>query len=386
MPPKKNKDKTTAKGVGKSSAKTKTTKVGETLLLDERPSGEGNGQVEAAVLERQSLEGKARDRIFGYARVDLVKQKDEFRFGTWNDRPLQMVHVKQLVQSFLTKGTDRFALMKAIPLIVKKTDIKEKSYKKNYIPGGNPVEALPMLELEDHAIGKKKLVAGGGQHRLHAVEEWTKMLQRKHTDMMRQRTHLEKQDSEETSKTDIAEENQTHKPQRDTLEETLALGGQWLVILYDGDKIPKDVALHLSQNESEHVYRQTAEEGIMHMFRTMKASGKTYRDVEEIEGVRGNPRKWAELLAQDYVWEFMDRTESMGIHMFDGRRNMKMQRFHGTMMGPLGGILCYSVAQMEKYACQCFNDVPIDEKDVDALIELSRGMNKRKAEEARLKL
>ncbi|KAG6369867.1 hypothetical protein JVT61DRAFT_13428 [Boletus reticuloceps] len=389
MPAKKNKDQTsgtTGKGAGKSTAKTKTTKVGATLLLDERPSGEGSSQVEASVLEKQKLEGQARDRIFGYARVDLIKQKEEFRFGTWNDRPLQTVHVKRLVQSFLTKGTDRFSLTKAIPLIVKKTDIKATSYKKSYTPGATPLDALPMLELEDHAIGKKMLVAGGGQHRLHAVEEWTKILEKQHTELVKVRAHLGKQDSENVPTMDIEEENQKYKPKRVAIEETLSFGGQWMAILYDGDKIPRDVALHLSQNESEHVYRQTAEEGIMHMFRTMKANGKTYRDVEEIEGVRGNPRKWAELLAQDYVWEFMDRTESMGIHMFDGRQNMKMQRFHSTMMGPIGGILSYSVAQMEKCVCQCFNEVPIDEKEVDALIMLSRGNHKAKAEKARDRL
>ena len=74
------------------------------------------------------------------------------------------------------------------------------------------------------------------------------------------------------------------------------------------------------------------------MFRTLKESGKTHRDVEPKEGVTGAPRKWAELLSQDYVWSLMETTEPMGIHMFDAKSDMKIHRFHATMLGTAGGV------------------------------------------------
>ena len=35
---------------------------------------------------------------------------------------------------------------------------------------------LPILELEDMVKGKQWLLAAGGQHWLHAIEGWTKIL------------------------------------------------------------------------------------------------------------------------------------------------------------------------------------------------------------------
>ena len=104
------------------------------------------------------------------------------------------------------------------------------------------------------------------------------------------------------------------------------------------DQINRTLGLHLSQNESDHVYRQTPEEGLVHQFRTLHDEEKTYRDVEPKEGVTGAPRKWAELLSQDYIWDMIERLEPMGIHMFDGRSDMKLHRFHSTMLGTTGGV------------------------------------------------
>jgi len=77
------------------------TKIGETLLLDERTSGDGSGQLEASVTTKLALEERARKAVFGYARLDLIENKTEFRFGLWNDRPLDGRQVNRLVQSFL---------------------------------------------------------------------------------------------------------------------------------------------------------------------------------------------------------------------------------------------------------------------------------------------
>lgn len=172
------------------------------------------------------------------------------------------------------------------------------------------------------------------------------------------------------------------------------------------DKIDHALGLHLSENESDHVYRQTNEEGLVHMFRTLEESGKTYRDVEPKEGVTGAPRKWAELLSQDYVWRFMERAEPMGIHMFDAKSDMRLHRFHATMLGTGGGvsdvdvlaartvcthedtqIVAYMVGQMEDFVCRCFNDLEVNESKVDRLIAEASGRHgSGNAKQARLEL
>ncbi|KAF8429374.1 hypothetical protein L210DRAFT_931022 [Boletus edulis BED1] len=377
--------KTKEKGGGKetknkgTSNTTKNTKVADTLLLDQGVGGGGSGQLEDSVKHKRGLENKAHKALIGYAYLDLIDNKQEIRFGAWNDWPLQKEQVNRLVQSFLTKGADRFAYTKAIPLVVAKKDLKEGTYTADYRPGSVEPCEIPKLELKAETKGKRRLAAAGGQHRLHAVEAWTKILQKQHADLTKLRQHLEQQDSEAVTTMEISEENLTRKPKRESLQETLALGGLWMVILYDSDrtsllnrisldKVTQEIGLHLSQNESDHVYRETPEEGLVHLFRTMKEGKKTHRDVDQKEGVTGSPRKWAELLSQDYFWEFMERVQPMGIHMFDGKSNMKLHRLHQTMFGPLGGILSYMVSQMEDYVCECFNDVPVDEDKVDSLI------------------
>ncbi|KAF8124615.1 hypothetical protein EV363DRAFT_1132290, partial [Boletus edulis] len=371
------------------------TKVGDSLLLDDRPSGDG--KLEEAVTNRNTLDDHARKAVIGYARLDLIEKKEELRFGYWNDRPLKKAQVNSLVQSFLTKGADRFSVTKAIPLVVSQSEMKPGTYKTSYTPGVDAAKDLPILELNDSAKGKKRLVAAGGQHRLHAIQEWLNMLKKTHKEMARDRQHVEGQDTDNVAEMDIDIENHSRKAKRDAIEETLALRGQWLVILYDTGEwcslscrivypqINRRLGMHLSENESDHVYRQTPEEGMLNMFRVLKEGKNTYRDVEPIQGVKGTPRKWVELLSQDYVWDMMERMEPMGIHMFDGSPQMKLHRFHGTMIGTGGGILSYMVAQMETYVCECFNEVEVDEAEVDRLFAVA-WKNTKKGKDARTEL
>ena len=129
--------------------------------------------MEAGVKYKHTLEGQAQKAILGYARLDLVAHKKKIQFGSWNDCLLQKEQVNRLVQSFLTKGADQFLLMKAILLVVTKKGVKEGMYTMTH-----SVETtnLPILELEDTAKGKRWLLAAGGQHQLHAIEGWTKIL------------------------------------------------------------------------------------------------------------------------------------------------------------------------------------------------------------------
>ncbi|KAG6379805.1 hypothetical protein JVT61DRAFT_10350 [Boletus reticuloceps] len=65
----------------------------------------------------------------------------------------------------------------------------------------------------------------------------------------------------------------------------------------------------------------------------MKEGKQTHHNVDEKEGVTASPCKWAELLSQDYFWQFMEHVQPMGIHMFDGKLNMKLHWLHKMMLG-----------------------------------------------------
>ena len=210
------------------------TKVGDTLMLDQQPSGDG--RLEPSVENKITMDDRAQKAIFGYARLDLIVHETELRFGTWNPRPLKADQVSRLVQSFLTKGADRFSYAKAIPLVVSKTDVKEGTYAKTYEPGSDTKPQLPLLQVADGAKGKRALIAAGGQHRLKAVIQWTKTLTKQYEELVKERRALEEQDSETVALEEVQHENKTRKPKRDGLQKTLALGGQWIVVLYDTGK------------------------------------------------------------------------------------------------------------------------------------------------------
>ncbi|KAF8119181.1 hypothetical protein EV363DRAFT_1306657 [Boletus edulis] len=86
----------TKSGTKKTKMEQKT-KVGDTLVLDSRPSGEG--RLEASVQHKISMDDRAHKAIFGYARLDLIANRSDVRFGTWNPRPLKQDQVNRLVQS-----------------------------------------------------------------------------------------------------------------------------------------------------------------------------------------------------------------------------------------------------------------------------------------------
>lgn len=202
------------------------------MWLDERPSG--GGRVEESVKKRQLLDASAKEAVIGYARLDVIVNFKNMRFGIWNPRGVETPQVSKLVQSFLTQGADRFSLSKAIPLVVRPSDVKMGTFAETYTPGQDETQDLPLLELSrPSAEAGLCLVAAGGQHRVEAVKTWVNMLKKQHSELVRARKNLEQQSEDTTTAMDIDDENRVKKAKRDALAETLALGGQWLVVLYD---------------------------------------------------------------------------------------------------------------------------------------------------------
>lgn len=176
-----------------------------------------------------TLEESVCKAIIGYVQLDVIENEKEFRFGTWNNRQLEGQQVSHLVQSFLTKGAHRFSILKAVLLVVLSTDVKMGTYATGYVLDVDGAKELPMLELEDEAKGKGRLVMAGERHCVHAVKEWVMTLCQQHSELVKERQHLQEQDSKGVT-------SDMQKPIKDPLQQTLDLGGQWTVILYNTGK------------------------------------------------------------------------------------------------------------------------------------------------------
>lgn len=160
-------------------------KLGDSLLLDDRP--DGGGQLEASVAEKLAVQKKANAAIFGYARIDLLDLEDasDMKWGMWNQRPSQVAQVNRLVQSFLVNGVDRFSPMKAIHLVARPGDLVSKSYSKTLTSAAETETEtmqtfLPLLELRAELHGKMRLQPAGGTHRLKALGSWLSQLKREY--------------------------------------------------------------------------------------------------------------------------------------------------------------------------------------------------------------
>lgn len=219
--------------------------MGDALLLDDRPSG--GGRLEASVAEKMATRKKADAAIFGYARLDLIDAEEgsDFKWGVWNNRPCVLPQVTRLVQSFLINGVDRFSPMKSIPLVARPSDLITTSYSKTLTSvtetDASTDSMLPMLQLRAEVKGKTRLQPAGGMHRLKAVTNWVVHLKREYDALKKERKALAAQGVEETEAAEIEAENTSRKPRRDALAETLALKGQWMVILYDYGKSPNNI-------------------------------------------------------------------------------------------------------------------------------------------------
>ena len=70
------------------------------------------------------------------------------------------------------------------------------------------------------------------------MKEWVKTLKKQHVKLVRQWEALEQQESEAAGAVvDIKIKKWMQKPRRDVLQETLLLGGQWMVILYNAAEL-----------------------------------------------------------------------------------------------------------------------------------------------------
>ncbi|KAI6025472.1 hypothetical protein EDC04DRAFT_2899804 [Pisolithus marmoratus] len=108
-------------------------------------------------------------------------------------------------------------------------------------------------------------------------------------------------------------------------------------------------------------------EGLIQIFRAHCAADKTFKDITTIAHAKGTPAKQRELLKLDYMWDVMSYFDAAGTHFWHSDI-MKFSDFYNTMMTSYGGILAYVVRKSESCLRYCFNTLPLDDTDVDALL------------------
>ncbi|KAG2029408.1 hypothetical protein BDR03DRAFT_987774, partial [Suillus americanus] len=126
---------------------------------------------------------------------------------------------------------------------------------------------------------------------------------------------------------------------------------------FDANQVDALVGIHISRNETKHVYMQSPEEGLIQRYKILEADNKTWRDVERNPMAKGPAAKQTELLSQDYIFDHLRNLVSSGTHYIHSPE-MQLNRFHKVMLSSYGGLIAYATARLENRLRWCFNTVP----------------------------
>ncbi|KAF8833727.1 hypothetical protein BDN67DRAFT_1072862 [Paxillus ammoniavirescens] len=318
---------------------------------------EARPALDVVVTETAKKDTVAKQAVLGYARLNVIKCKDKLVFGAWNSRPVVQSQVESIIKSFFVNGADRFNSLHAIPLVIKKSDIVEGSYEDDL----NKQDELPEL-LFTRDTDDFRIHAAGGQHRTKAIQEWVVHLQSEHNSLVVEEKRFRKHNLG-TSREDMDYIDKL-VARRERLACVLAYNGQWLVTLYDSDKVNHITGLHISKNETKHVYMESPEEGLMQKYKIMVAEGKGPRTVEPPVVKKGPAFKQYSLLVQDYSFLCLGYLTSSGTHYLR-IPELRLNRFHEIMFSSYGGLVSDLTKRLEDKLRACFNDIPFTRVEYD---------------------
>ncbi|KAG1804138.1 uncharacterized protein BJ212DRAFT_1304437 [Suillus subaureus] len=115
------------------------------------------------------------------------------------------------------------------------------------------------------------------------------------------------------------------------LREVLEYYGQWIVTVFDANQVDDLVGIHISRNETKHIYMQSPEEGLIQRYKMLEANNKTSWHIECIPMAKGTY----------YIYS----------------PEMQLNQFHKVMLSGYGGLIAYATAHLENQLCWCFNTV-----------------------------
>ncbi|KAI6017934.1 hypothetical protein BKA83DRAFT_12231 [Pisolithus microcarpus] len=387
MPPK-----ATKGAKGKSAEGSKGKRVEDTHLMDVRKKNQP--QLEETIKDVNTKNDRLKQALLGYARFDVLEHRERIVFGKWNPWTIQKTEIAGLVESFQVNGLDRFNPTHAMPLIVPKSILKLGTY----ITEVKGINEVPLLQINVEAGKDWTISAAGGQHRVYALEVWLERKKKQLEDHLAMEKSIKAQDVDKIDEAELQKWNKSTKKEKDMLEGIIAYGGQWLVSLFDDKKIDETLALHISKNETKHVYMESPMEGLVQKFKLMRAEVRTYQNMKLLPQSKGTAAKQLELLNQDYVWEMLTHFDTAGVHYWHADF-MKFTEFYNTMLSSYGGVsdttnmlhevetngavkvLAYLVGCLERRMRMCFNTVEVDETRVERLLSMLRTKNAERAQE-----
>ncbi|KAF8120880.1 hypothetical protein EV363DRAFT_1187669 [Boletus edulis] len=338
--------------------------------------GRGDTRAEDQVAEkREELEERARAAFIGYARTDLFKRN--ISFGKYNPRQLNGSQRRKLYESFKSGGLQRFSVNNAIPLIIPAGDVVAESVctLDSKTVAKRDGSHLPKLKLKNESqvgdITGPEIVAAGGRHRRFALDDWFHDRKRGLVTVERELTDLQaqlKKDAESVSADDL-------KMALDRVIQAtavVAMGGSWVVEVYNEDLVDDELGIHLSSNQRLYVYAETAEEGVIQDFKMLISVKQDWKNIPVVTGLRATSNRYRinALLTQDFVWRlFLSLLGITSTHYIHSDI-FKISSLTTNLISPHGGILAAATIFLEDRLRMCFNAIEWDGAKVRQMMDI----------------
>ncbi|KAG1863221.1 hypothetical protein DFJ58DRAFT_774470 [Suillus subalutaceus] len=247
--------------------------------MDKRPV-EANALTNDPAQATQKMDMQLAKCRLGVAYIDILKIRNPLLFGKYNDRPRVEREVNKLITSFKKEGILAMREDTAIPIMLSSTRLASDLH---LALNFNEEEEVPHLQLKD----AQAIVVASGQHRVAALKKYSTNVMDgiASIEIRRHKISEMKKPTEEH----IAEYNSLRNELAE-LQGAMILMGKWGIVVYDEDAIlahGDDLANHLCRNKSLHEYKETTEEVLTGILRSVKAAYKNAPEEERVAAAQG---------------------------------------------------------------------------------------------------
>lgn len=319
-----------------------------------------DGSVDDKVKLNEKMTTAIKEALIGYARFDFVENFDQIRWRQWNERQVNHNKATLMRNSFLLNGMDRFNPAHAIPLVVKATEVIQDAFVK---APTHVREELPIVRFGGSAENQNGVKAAGGQHRVAAMKLWIETQQARMRELEHEISIIKKRSADvEDVDIDVWAHNERLKPQLQSMLNLLACGGEWIVTLFDEgkyfivsflrcrpsslDKLDDSLLHRLARNETNFVYSESGEEGLVQRYKEAVAEQRTWVDIAQSKPDfnQGNAVKHYDILSQQYGFEVVGLLTSAYEHYLPSKL-LSLAKFHSTMQTSYAGVrIFYSIS------------------------------------------
>lgn len=200
----------------------KVASTGNPVKLNTLPV-QATSTTDDVALEHERRDAAVAAAKIGMGKINVLTIANMLKFGTYNDRLKNNSHVNKMIASFEKNGIQWGTQANALPIVIERARIS---------PGqtleGSWTDSTTLKEVK--FTDQEPLIFASGQHRVAALQKYTKRYSDEAEELQARLKHLEGEDSVTKEE---AEEHADVRKRLGDVKGHLTRIGMWGVVLYD---------------------------------------------------------------------------------------------------------------------------------------------------------